>query len=471
MDTKKLRQKILDLAIHGKLVPQDPNDEPASVLLERIRKEKEQLIKEGKIKAPKKSKTAGDTSHYGKEGPWALPEGWIWANLGELFLHNTGKTLNAADRNGTLLTYITTSNLYWDRFELTAVKEMLFTEEEVEKCTAKKGDLLVCEGGDIGRAAIWDQDYDIRIQNHIHRLRGFGRINQRLFMFWLMFMKFEGMIGGRGIGLMGLSSRELDKQLMPLPPLKEQNYIVDRIDILFNAIGVLEQKKNSLAIQTSAAKAKVLDLAIHGKLVPQNSTDEPAIELLKRINPGFKPSDNLHYEGELPNGWCFSTIGDLFQHNTGKALNGKDQTGEELRYITTSNLYWDRFDLNAVRIMTFTEAEKEKCRATKGDLLVCEGGDIGRAAIWPYDYDVMIQNHIHRLRPKGELSVRFYYYIFWLYKQMGLIGGKGIAILGLSSRELDKMVVPVPPVLEQHRIVNVIESLFAQMDALSGCLS
>ena len=108
MDTKKLRQKILDLAIHGKLVPQDPNDEPASVLLERIRAEKEHLIKEGKIKAPKKSKTAGDTSHYGKEGPWELPEGWEWATIGDIFLHNTGKALNASDMDGERLTYITT---------------------------------------------------------------------------------------------------------------------------------------------------------------------------------------------------------------------------------------------------------------------------------------------------------------------------------------------------------------------------
>ena len=274
-----------------------------------------------------------------------------------------------------------------------------------------------------------------------------------------------------GVGQPNVNGTSLGKLRIPLPPAAEQKRISKEAHRWMGVIDRLEFEAQHLNEDIGAFKSKILDLAIHGKLVSQDSSDEPAINLLRRINPGFQASHNLHYEGELPNGWCFSTIGDLFRHNTGKALNGKDQVGEELRYITTSNLYWDRFDLNEVRTMPFTEAEKEKCRATKGDLLVCEGGDVGRAAIWPHDFDVMIQNHIHRLRPREDISVRFYYYIFLLYKQMGLIGGKGIAILGLSSRELDKMVVPVPPVPEQHRIVTVIENLFAQMDALISNLS
>ncbi len=277
---------------------------------------------------------------------------------------------------------------------------------------------------------------------------------------------FNGVVGQQRV-----ARTIIEEMPFPIPPIAEQKRIIQSVNSIFNIISELENNQSALKNSIEKSKALILDLAIHGKLVPQDSSDEPAIALLKRINPDFRPSHNLHYEGELPNGWCFSTIGDLFQHNTGKALNGRDHIGEELRYITTSNLYWDRFDLTEVRTMAFTEAEKEKCRATKGDLLVCEGGDIGRSAIWPYDYDVMVQNHIHRLRPKGNISVRFYYYIFLLYKQMGLIGGKGIAILGLSSRELDKMVVPVPPVPEQHRIVKVIENLFAQMDALASNLT
>ncbi len=257
----------------------------------------------------------------------------------------------------------------------------------------------------------------------------------------------------------------------PIPPVREQMRIVKEVKQLFDSIDEIENARSEIKAIIDKAKSNILKLAINGKLVPQDPSDEPAIELLKRINPDFVPSDNLHYEGDLPNGWCFSTIGDLFKHNTGKALNGRERNGEDQRYITTSNLYWDRFDLKEVRTMPFTEAEKEKCRATKGDLLVCEGGDVGRAAIWPYDFDIMIQNHIHRLRPKEDFSVRFFYYIFLLYKQTGLIGGKGIAILGLSSRELDRMVVPVPPVSEQHRIVSIIEKLFAQMDSLSINLS
>ena len=127
------------------------------------------------------------SSHYEKldgierciedEIPFEIPDSWEWVRLGTLFQHNTGKALNSSNSTGKKLTYITTSNLYWDRFELEKLKEMPFTENEIEKCTVTRGDLLVCEGGDIGRAAIWKYDYPIRIQNHIHRLRPYTNIS------------------------------------------------------------------------------------------------------------------------------------------------------------------------------------------------------------------------------------------------------------------------------------------------------
>ena len=474
MDTKKLRQKILDLAIHGKLVPQDPNDEPASVLLERIRAEKEQLIKEGKIKAPKKSKSAGDTSHYPKDVPFEVPQGWVLPTVFEVFQINPKNHVDDSTEAG-FVPMTNISDGFEDKYSY-----------EVKPWESIKSGFTHFRNGDIAVAKI-SPCLENRKSFVVRGLpQGIGAGTTELFVFrsgqiipeyGLLFFKSEFFISncvGTFNGVVGqqrVARTIIEEMPFPIPPIAEQIKIVQCVNSIFSMISEVENNQSALKSSIEKSKALILDLAIHGKLVPQDPADDPAYNLLKRINPDFQPSDNLHYEGELPNGWCFSTIGDLFQHNTGKALNGKNQAGEELRYITTSNLYWDRFDLKEVRTMPFTEAEKEKCRATKGDLLVCEGGDIGRAAIWPYDFDVMIQNHIHRLRPREDLSVRFFYYVFLLYKQMGLIGGKGIAILGLSSRELDKMVVPVPPVPEQHRIVTVIEILFTQMDALTSNLT
>ena len=245
MDTKKLRQKILDLAIRGKLVPQDPNDEPASVLLERIRAEKERLIKEGKIKRSKKS--TSDTPHYENEVPFEVPESWEWTTIGSIFQHNTGKALNKSDsQEGLLKPYLTTSNVYWNSFDFTEVKEMYFKDSELEKCTVTKGDLLVCEGGDIGRAAIWSYDYEICIQNHIHRLRGIGQVCQILYLYVLMLYKWTDKIHGKGIGLQGLSSGLLDKLMVPLPPYEEQIRIVTAVGKWFALIDTLETTKEDL---------------------------------------------------------------------------------------------------------------------------------------------------------------------------------------------------------------------------------
>lgn len=127
-----------------------------------------------------------------------------------------------------------------------------------------------------------------------------------------------------------------------------------------------------------------------------------------------------------------------------------------MTYITTSNLYWGRFELDKLKEMPFTHAEVDKCTVTYGDLLVCEGGDIGRSAIWEFDFPMRIQNHIHRLRPYGYINIKFYYYVMYLFKHSGLIGGKGIGIQGLSSNAIHNLLLPLPPCAEQQRIVQII---------------
>lgn len=396
-----------------------------------------------------------------------MPKGWVWCSFPAVAELISGQDFPPEKYNSCAkgIPYIIgASNIEDGHLRISRWTEY-------PSVLSQKGDVLVvCKGAGVGKVAVNDIG-TVHIARQIQAVRIQDEIVSSDFMRILIDWCVPSIVTQANGLIPGLKRELLLNVLLPIPPRNEQDLIVSILCGAFDIIKGMEVEHFKLEDDIRKSRERVLELAISGKLVPQDPSEEPAIELLRRINPGFIPSHNLHYEGKLPNGWCFSTIGDLFQHNTGKALNGKDQAGEELRYITTSNLYWDRFDLNGVRTMPFTEAEKEKCRATKGDLLVCEGGDIGRAAIWPYDFDVMIQNHIHRLRPREDISVRFYYYIFLLYKQMGLIGGKGIAILGLSSRELDKMVIPVPPVPEQHRIVTVIENIFAQMDALASNLS
>ncbi|MBQ9036006.1 MAG: restriction endonuclease subunit S [Erysipelotrichaceae bacterium] len=298
-------------------------------------------------------------------------------------------------------------------------------------------------------------------------------------------------------------SRELLMNLpVPIPPKNEMRRIVDRLESLLPHIlsyGLIEGKLSELNDTfPEQLKKSILQLAVQGKLVPQDPSDEPAAVLLEKIHTEKERlikegkikrdknesvifrRDNSHYEKlcnveqcieeeipfEIPDSWCWCRLGEIFQHNTGKALNSSNQSGELLEYITTSNLYWNRFELGKLRSMYFTDAEIDKCTVETGDLLVCEGGDIGRAAIWNYGYDMRIQNHIHRLRPYVEICIKYFYYLFYFYKKTGMIGGKGIGIQGLSSNALHQILFPVPPAEEQYRIVEAVERLFPYCDRL-----
>ena len=481
MDTKKLRQKILDLAIRGKLVPQDPNDEPASVLLERIRAEKERLIKEGKIKRSKK--TTSDTPHYENEAPFEVPKSWEWTTIGKLcsFLSRGKSPKYSEERKYPV--FAQKCNLYDG--DISLEKARFLDPETIIKWSDEyklvDGDILVNSTGTgtVGRTRLFHSDvlgdYPFVVpDSHVSVVRTFEEIESKFVLAFLSSDYGQTYIEDNLAG--STNQKELyigilDNMLFPLPPQEEQLRIVTAIDKWFSLINVLESAKGDLQISIAQAKSKILDLAIHGKLVPQDPNDEPAIELLKRINPKFTPCDNAHDTNQLPKSWCWATLGNIFQHNTGKALNKSDSLEGTLKpYLTTSNVYWDSFDFTEVKQMYFKDSEIDKCTVQKGDLLVCEGGDIGRAAIWNYDHDICIQNHIHRLRAKGMIDHRLYLYVLMLYKWTDKIHGKGIGLQGLSSGLLDKLIIPVSPYNEQKRIVAKIEELFAVLDEIKESL-
>ena len=464
MNTKALRQKILDLAIHGKLVPQDPNDEPASVLLERIRAEKERLVKEGKIKRPKKTKATSDKPHYEN----LLPEGWTITTLGEIFQHNNGKQKSSSNKEGRLLKYITTSNVYWGEFDLSNVKEMFFTNNELEKCTVTKGDLLVCEGGDVGRSAIWNYEYPICIQNHLHRLRSWLPVCTEYFFYSLMYNKFKNLIKGKGIGLMSLSSNDLHNIPINLPPVNEQKRIVAEINRWFDLFKSIENNTDNLNTLIKTTKSKVLDLAIHGKLVPQEPTDEPATELLKRINPNAEiTSDNGHYQKlpfKIPKSWVWCGHNDILEISGGAqpAKNHFISVPKD-NYI---RLYQIR-DYGDNPIPVYIPEELASKRTEKGDILLARyGGSLGKVFHAETGaYNVAMAKVIFKYPNVIVRDFAYYYYLSDLY-QGRLKEISRTAQAGFNSSDFNEMFFPLPPYEEQKRIVNAINQTFTILDTI-----
>ena len=514
MTAQQLKNSILQMAVQGKLVPQDPNDEPASVLLERIRAEKEQLIKQKKIKREKNSSVifkGADNTPYEKIGngepvslvddiPFEIPDSWEWVRLGDIFWHNTGKALNASNRKGTLLPYITTSNLYWNRFELGELREMYFTDEEIEKCTASKGDLLVCEGGDIGRAAIWPFDYDIRIQNHIHRLRPFTTVDVEYFYYLFYLYKHVGWIGGKGIGIQGLSANALHALLFPLPPFAEQKRIVAKIKEIepytdrYTAASEHIEKLNSSFPEK--LKKSILQMAVQGKLVPQDASDEPASLLLDRIRAEKETliktgkikrdkhesvifrRDNSHYEKldgierciddeipfEIPENWSWIRLSQLAT----KIGAGSTPTGgravylsEGIKFIRSQNVYNDGLRLNDIAYISDETNQKKSGSIVcpKDILLNITGGSIGRCAIVPDDFDVAnVNQHVMIIRLiDPQLRIWIHTVLISEYVQNMIMDVQvGVSREGLSATKLMGFLIPIPPAAEQNRIMKRI---------------
>ena len=430
------------------------------------------------------------------EVPFDIPDSWEWVTLQTIATSSLGKTLDKAKNKGNLKPYLCSINVYWDGIDLTTVKEARLEENELPKYLLRPGDLLICEGGDVGRSAVWESTQEMYYQNALHRVRFYGGINPHYFQLLLECYKGNQILDAysKGMTIKHLVQTALNTIVFPLPPLSEQNRIVDAVNRLLPYLHSYDRAEQKLsALNTGfpeALKKSILQEAVQGKLVSQDPSDESAEALLERIRVEKQRlikegkikkdkhesvifrRDNSHYEKldgvercideempfEIPDSWEWVRLGTVFQHNTGKALNASNRDGEKLAYITTSNLYWDRFVLDNLKTMPFTDSEVDKCTVQQGDLLVCEGGDIGRAAIWGSPEPMRIQNHIHRLRAYVPVCTRFFYYLFYLYKGAGWIGGKGIAIQGLSSNAIHNLLFPLPPLHEQERIVSAIDT-------------
>ncbi len=528
MNGKQLKNSILQWAIQGKLVPQDPNDESASMLLERIRVEKEKLIKEKKIKKDKNESIiyrGEDNSYYEKflatgevkcideEIPFEIPATWEWCRLGYIFSHCTGKALNGTNRKGNLYTYITTSNLYWDRFELSSLKEMYFTEEELGKCTATKGDLLVCEGGDIGRSAIWNYDYNIRIQNHIHKLRSYIPLCTRFFYYVMYLYKGIGYIGGKGIGIQGLSSGALHNILIPTPSINEQKRIISQIEAIMPIAVKYEKSQEELnqlndSIHNRLRKS-ILQEAIQGKLVPQIPEERTAQELLEQIRQEkqklvkegklkkfalsdsviYKGDDNKYYEQvgksdkeiteeiafDLPNGWSWCRLKDICSIFAGATFKKEETvtTKEGVRILRGGNISPFELRIKDDDIFLTKDKVKEDIILKENDILtpaVTSLENIGKMVRVNSDMPNTTVGgfvFIIRLYLKNQWLSKYILYLlsspFMIDFMKSITNKSGQAFYNIGKERLSTALLPIPSLAEQHRIVAQIEKLFEQL--------
>jgi type I restriction enzyme S subunit len=455
MDTKKLRQKILDLAIHGKLVPQDPNDEPASVLLERIKAEKERLIKEGKIKRSKKRTKTSDTPHY-ENVPYEIPDNWVWCkikDIGEIVTGNTPSKSNAGYYGGNI-PFFKPTDLEQGRDTKYARDYLSLLGFEQSRKLPVNTILVTCIGATIGKTGIntvsgsCNQQINAIIPNHGAYF---------LFIYYVCisnYMQCKIKKHASATTLPILNKGNFENFSFPLPPLAEQQRIVTEIEHWFALIDKIEQNKSDLKAIIKQTKNKLLDIAIHGKLVPQDLNDEPASELLKRINPKAEITcDNAHYP-QLPKGWAVAPMQILCSLIDGNKQNGIERVNLDVKYLRGER---------DPKTLTFG-----KYIPANSFLILVDGensGEVFRTPIEGYQGSTF-----KRLFINENMNTEYMLQVINLYRKLLRENKVGSAIPHLNKKLFKAIEVPIPPYNEQKRIVEAVNFAFKQLDVITESL-
>ena len=435
MDTKKLRQKILDLAIHGKLVPQDPNDEPASVLLERIRAEKERLIKEGKIKRSRKTAKTSDTPHY-EHINFALPKNWQLSTLGEVFYMHAGKNILASE--------ISSNADETYRYKCIGGNGLRgyvqqFNTEGSFPIIGRQGAL--CGNINYVEGRFYATEHAVVVDT-------FCKTNVKWAFYFLIKLNLNQY--ATATAQPGLSVNTICDVQIPLPPLTEQQRIVAEIERWFALIDTVEQGKADLQTAIKQTKSKILDLAIHGKLVPQDPNDEPASELLKRINPKAEITcDNEHYP-KLPKGWSITSMQEVCGLFDGERQEDRLLTSLDAKFLRGFS------DGKVIKAGRYVPANTY--------MILVDGensGEVFQTSTEGYQGSTFKQLNINE-----NMNEKFVLDIINLHRKSLRENKVGSAIPHLNKKLFKAIPVPIPPYAEQERIIDAINAAYALLTVI-----
>ena len=464
MDTKKLRQKILDLAIRGKLIPQDPNDEPASLLLERIKAEKERLTKEGKIKKSKKSTKTSDTPHY-ENVPFEVPDNWAWTTVSDIsksIIYGVSESAKSEGKYKLLrITDIQNNKVDWETVPFTD-----FDDDKVASYILYDGDIVFARtGATIGKSYLIKKlnqkaiyaSYLIRVQTSNLILPEYVKLFFQSGYYW---EQIE--LSSVGIGQPNVNGTILGSLNIPLPPFAEQKRIVIEIDRWLSLINQIEDGKDNLQSTIKQTKSKILDLSIHGKLVPQDPNDEPAIELLKRINPDFTPCDNGHY-AQLPNGWTTIKVGDVAIYTNGRAFKPEDWMRQGLPIIRIQNLNDKSASYNRT-----SQTYESRYLIHNGDLLFAWAASLG-TYVWNGG-KAWLNQHIFKVEPYPFIEKQYLYHVFKAMITEFYTQSHGSGMVHITKKQFENIKLLLPPLEEQKRIVQTLEQISTKLDEIMESL-
>ena len=488
MTPEQLKASILQYAIQGKLVEQRAEEGTGEELYQQIQAEKQRLIQEKKIK---KEKPLAEISE--DEIPFDIPENWKWCRLSSL-TYNWGQ--KTPDKTFCYIDVGSINNISHTLNIENTVVEAKDASSRAKKIVQKGDVIFATIRPYLKNICIIDRDFPYEpivstafAVMHCPK----GLLNKYLYYYLLSptFMRFANASDkSKGVAYPAIGEKDFFNGLIALPPLAEQKRIVAKIEELLPLVDryavAYEKLEQFNAKFPEDMKKSILQYAIQGKLVEQRPEEGTGEELYQQIQTEKqrlikegkikmeKPLPEISEDEvpfEIPDSWRWCYVGNLFNHNTGKAMNSSakktDKPGAIRPFITTSNVYWNSFDFSVVKEMFFSDDEVERCTVTKGDILMCEGGAyFGRTAIWNYDYDICFQNHVHRLRPYQEIDLMFFYHIFFFYKNMNMMKAKGTAMPGLSSITLHQMIIPLPPLAEQKRIIAKLEEILPLCERL-----